>query len=87
LAPQFLLSELKKSDDMSPNGFYSLKKQKGRFTSTYVKAWLRNNNIAEALIRPDGYILETISENENENGFNIKNINLSQALPARKFFG
>ena len=87
LAPQFLLSELKKSDDMSPNGFYSLKKQKGRFTSTNVKAWLRNNNIAEALIRPDGYILETISENENENGFNIKNINLSQALPARKFFG
>ena len=52
-----------------------------------MNAWLKNNNISEALIRPVGYILETISENENENGFNIKNINLSQALPARKFFG
>ena len=56
-----------------------------------VEPWLNENNITSALVRPDGYILETVSKNKMLNNINYRfdpqNNDLIKAVPSRKFIG
>jgi 3-(3-hydroxy-phenyl)propionate hydroxylase len=91
LAPQFLSIESDKADDLNPNGFYPISNQKNGMKLKGVEPWLNENNIASALVRPDGYILETVSKNKMLNNINDRfdpqNNDLIKAVPSRKFIG
>ena len=91
LAPQFSSIQSDKADDLNPNGFYPLSNQKNGMKLKGVEPWLNENNITSALVRPDGYILETVSKNKMLNNMNYrfdpKNNDLIKAVPSRKFIG
>ena len=91
LVPQFLSPELEKADDFSQTGFYALSNQKDKLKSLELEAWLIKNNISDALVRPDAYILETLPKNKTQENidqrFDPTYNDLIKAVPSRKFVG
>ena len=91
LAPQFFSTGLDKADNLSSTGFYILSNQQNELKLRELEPWLIENNISNAIVRPDGYILETASKNKikdkTNNIFNPINNDLIKAVPSRKFVG